>query len=380
MKIVIAPDSFKGTFSSKEAADIIARGVKKIFPDAFLEQVPTADGGEGTISALVGATNGRIIKIKATGPMGLPVDAFYGILGDGETAVIETAAASGLTLVKPSERNPLKATTYGTGEIIKSALDHGFRKFIIGLGGSAANDGGAGMAAALGARFFDKSGNILGLGGDKLSKLYRIDCSGLDGRIHKYEFSAACDVDNPLCGKHGASYVFGPQKGASPQDVEILDKCLEHYAAVLKKDTGAYIIDLPGAGAAGGLGGGLSAFLNARLQKGIDIILRAVSFDEKVKDADLVITGEGSIDGQTAFGKTPYGVADYAKKYGKPVIAIAGNIGAGAQKLYLKNFDLIVSTAQGPETIEFAMRNGEILLERAAERAMRGVKIGMNLN
>lgn len=379
MKIVIAPDSFKGTFSSKEAAEIIARGVKKIFPGAFLEQIPIADGGEGTVNALAGFGNGRIVKVKAAGPAGTPVDAFYGILEDGETAVIETAAASGLTLVKPSERDPVKATTYGTGELIKYAFDRGCRKFIIGLGGSAANDGGSGMAAALGVRFLDKEGNAIGFGGGELSKLDSIDCSGLDERLLKCEFFAACDVDNPLCGKNGASNVFGPQKGASERDVKLLDKCLEHYAAVLKKDTGADIISLPGAGAAGGLGGGLAAFLNARLQKGIDIILRAVSFDEKVKDADLVITGEGSIDGQTAFGKTPYGVACCAKKYNKPVIAIAGNITADAQELYLKGFDLIVSTSQGPETLEFAMQNGESLLERAAERVMRAVRIGMNL-
>lgn len=379
MKIIIAPDSFKGTFSSKEATDIIARGVKNIFPKALLEEIPMADGGEGTVSALISATNGRIIKIKATGPMGAPADAFYGILGDGETAVIESAAASGLLLIEPSNRNPMKATTYGTGELIKDALEHGCRKFIIGLGGSATNDGGAGMAAALGVRFLDKDGNNLGFGGAELSKLNSIDCSGIDKRLRECKIFAACDVNNPLCGKRGASYIFAPQKGASPQDVEILDECLSHYASILKENTGADIINLPGAGAAGGLGGGLVAFLNARLEKGIDIVLRAVSFWEKVKDADLVITGEGSIDAQTAFGKTPFGVACAAKKYNKPVIAIAGNIGEGTEQLYQKGFDLIISTAQGPSTLDYAIKNCETLLVCAAERAMRAVKIGLDL-
>lgn len=380
MKIIIAPDSFKGTFSSKEAADIIARGVKKIFPNALTEDIPMADGGEGTVSALVSAANGRIIKVKATGPLGQPADAFYGILGDLSTAVIETAAASGLLLVNSKDRNPMKATTYGTGELIKDALGRGCRKFIIGLGGSAANDGGAGMAAALGVRFLDKNGNSIGIGGAELSKLHIIDCSGLDKRLSGCQILAACDVDNPLCGERGASYIFAPQKGASPHEVEILDKCLEHYAAVLKKDTGSDIADIPGSGSAGGLGGGLVAFLNARLSKGIDIVLRAVSFDEKVKDADIVITGEGSIDAQTAFGKAPYGVACAAKKYNKPVIAIAGKIGIGAENLYQKGFDLIISTAEGPSSLDAAMKNGEILLERAAERAMRAVKIGLTYN
>lgn len=376
MKIVIAPDSFKGTFTAVAAADIIERGVKEVFPDANIVKVPMADGGEGTVEALVKSTGGCLINCKAVGPLGKKVDAYYGILGDSETAVIETAAASGITLIPADKRNPLVTTTYGTGELIKDALDRGCRKFIIGLGGSATNDGGAGMAAALGIRLLDENGNELGLGGGKLGKLYKIDCSGLDKRLHDCSFKAACDVDNPLCGKYGASYVFGPQKGAGGQTVAYLDKCLEHYAEIVSRDVGTDIMNIPGAGAAGGLGGGIVAFLGAQLVKGAEIISKAAKLDKKLANADLVITGEGAIDRQTSFGKTPYGVAQIAKKYGKPVIAIAGKIGKGADELYSKGFDCIVSTSEGPATLEEAMENGMELLQRASARIMRAVRIG----
>jgi len=334
-----------------------------------------ADGGEGTVQPMVDATGGKIIYTKVHGPLFRQVDAFYGILGDGRTAVIEMAAASGLPLVSDDQKDPMKASTYGTGELIKHALDNDCERIIIGVGGSATNDGGQGMAKALGISFLDKQGNEIGYGGGSLDKLYSIDVSGMDERINNCEVILACDVENPLCGPMGATYIFGPQKGAKDGVIEILDKNLEHYADVIKSTLHIDIKDYPGAGAAGGLGGGALAFLDAKIRKGVEIVIDMVKLDEHVKDADLVITGEGMMDYQTQFGKTPYGVAKTAKKYGVPVIALVGKMGKGSEALYDLGIDSVFSIVDGPMSLEDAMINGEKLLEDTAERVMRLYRI-----
>jgi len=375
MKIVVAPDSFKGSLSAKEAADSIRRGILRIYRDIDVVCVPMADGGEGTVQPMVDATAGEIIHVTVHGPLLSKVDAFYGILGDGETAVIEMAAASGLPLVSDEQRDPMIASTYGTGELIKHALDKGCERIIMGVGGSATNDGGLGMAKALGVRFLDKQGNDIGFGGGSLNKLCSIDVSGIDKRIKNCEFTLACDVENPLCGPMGATYVFGPQKGVKDAMLEVLDKNLEHFANVIKRDLNIDIKDYPGAGAAGGLGGGALAFLNAKMRKGVEIVIETVGLAEHVRDADLVITGEGMADYQTQLGKTPFGVAKTARKYGIPVIALVGRIGEGTEELYDLGIDSIFSIVDGPMSLEDAMTNGEKLLADTAERIMRLYRI-----
>jgi len=371
MKIVVAPDSFKGSISAKDAALSIKRGILKVYKDIDVVCIPMADGGEGTVQPMVDATGGKIIYTKVHGPMFREVDAFYGILGDGKTAVIEMAAASGLPLVSDDEKDPMTASTYGTGELIKHALDNDCERIIIGVGGSATNDGGQGMAKALGISFLDKQGNDIGYGGGSLDRLYSIDVSGMDERINKCEVILACDVENPLCGPTGATYVFGPQKGVKDGMLEILDKNLEHFAKTIKATLDIDIKDYPGAGAAGGLGGGAMAFLNAKIRKGVDIVIDMVGLEEHVKNADLVITGEGMIDYQTQYGKTPYGVSKTAKKYSVPVIALVGKIGKGSEALYDLGIDSIFSIVDGPMSLENAMVNGAKLLEDTAERVMR---------
>lgn len=314
MKIIIAPDSFKESMSALEVANAIENGFKKVYPEAHYIKIPMADGGEGTVQSLVDATGGKIIHKTVTGPIGELVEAFFGISGDGKSAIIEMAAASGIHHVPIEKRNPLVTTTKGTGELILAALDYGINKIIIGLGGSATNDGGAGMAQALGAKLLDKNGNQIGFGGAALKELHTIDISSIDPRIKSVNIEVACDVDNPLTGKKGATLVFGPQKGANPQMVEQLERNLTHYANVLQRDLGIEVDNVPGAGAAGGLGAGLLAFLRANLKRGIDIITEAVQLDKQLVNASIVITGEGKIDDQTIYGKTPIGVAKTAKK------------------------------------------------------------------
>ncbi|HAZ37923.1 MAG TPA: glycerate kinase [Clostridiaceae bacterium] len=377
MKIVVAPDSFKGSLTAMEVAEAIERGIKKVDEKIEVIKAPMADGGEGTVQSLVDATGGKIIETFVSDPLLRRIKAFYGILGDNKTAVIEMAAASGLPLLREDERNPLKTTTYGTGELILDALNRGCRNIIIGIGGSATNDGGEGMAKALGVEFTDRDGKDIGFGGGSLYKLYKIDLSKIDKRIYECNISAACDVDNPLCGERGASFVFGPQKGASPKDVKILDNNLRHYGEMIEKTLGKKIINYEGAGAAGGLGAGLLVFLNAELKRGVEIVIETTGLEKKIKDADLVITGEGMIDFQTAFGKTPYGVVQVASKYGVPVIAIAGGIGKDANTLYNKGFKSIFSIVDRPMSLNEAMENGSMLLEDTAERIMRALKINL---
>jgi glycerate kinase len=342
-----------------------------------------ADGGEGTVQALVDATGGEIIAQEVCDPLGNRIHANFGILGDGNTAVIEMAAASGLPLVPEDKRNPMLTTTFGTGELIRAALDRGCRKLIVGIGGSATVDGGAGMAQALGARLLDKDGNEVPRGGGGLEYLDRIDVSGLDPRIvmtleqaPALQTVVACDVDNPLVGPRGGPEVYGPQKGATPEMVKKLDRYLDRYADIIKRDLGIDVKEEPGAGAAGGLGAGLMAFLNAELRSGIDIVIEASKLEVHLRDADLVITGEGKIDGQTIYGKTPIGVAKAAKKYGIPVIGIGGGISDDASAVYDNGIDALMSIVSYPMSLESAMKQAYDLVANAAERAMRLLMLG----
>lgn len=373
VKILIAPDKFKESLSALKVADSIEKGILKVFPKAVIVKVPMADGGEGTVESLVDATGGKIIKTNVKDPLFRDIESFYGILGDGKTAVIEMAAASGLYLLKDYERNPMITTTYGTGQLIKDALDRGCRRFIIAIGGSATNDGGAGMATVLGVKFYDKDGIEIGLGGGELSKIYSIDTSNIDDRLKECEFIVACDVANPLIGENGASRVYGPQKGATKEMVEVLDKNLEHYGKLLEKYFNKKIIDVPGSGAAGGLGAGLMAFLNAQLKNGIEIIIETLKLEEKIKEADIVISGEGKIDFQTAFGKTISGIAKLCKKHNKPLIVIAGTV-EDIENLYEIGVSSIFSIVEKPMSLEDAIKNTSTLLEKSAERIFRLIK------
>ncbi|HBR29675.1 MAG TPA: glycerate kinase [Firmicutes bacterium] len=342
-KVVIAVDSFKGTMSSIEVCSRIETGFKAILPEIETVKVPIADGGEGTVDTFLTALGGEKIKVTVKDPLFRDVESFYGILPDQKTAVIEMAAASGLPLVE-EEKNPRLTSTYGTGELMLDALQRGCNKLIIGIGGSATNDGGIGMAAALGVKFLDQEGNPIALNGEGLGQLRRIDVSEKDPRIDRCQVLVACDVDNPLYGEHGAAYVFAPQKGADQAMVEDLDQNLQNYAAVLQKDLGLSVQEIAGAGAAGGLGAGLVAFTPAQLKPGIEIILDAVSFSAIIADADLIITGEGKIDGQSLRGKVPIGIADRAKNSGVPVIAIVGDVGDGLEAIYQRGISAIFST------------------------------------
>ncbi|MEC0710303.1 glycerate kinase [Bacillus haynesii] len=366
MKIVIAPDSFKESMTSLEAARSIEKGFKAVLSDAEYVNIPVADGGEGTVQALVDATEGDIVHQTVTGPLGKPVKAAYGLLGDGKTAVIEMAEASGLHLVPPGQRNPLLTTTRGTGELILDAAEKGVSTIIIGLGGSATNDGGAGMAAALGAKFLNRDGEEIENGGGALAEIAKIDVSGLNPKLKHVQFEAACDVDNPLTGPRGASAVFGPQKGANSEMTALLDQNLKHYAAAVKAELGCEIDSIPGAGAAGGLGAGLCAFLNAELKSGVDIVLDTLSFSERIKGADLVITGEGKIDGQTVSGKTPAGVAKRARSENIPVIAFAGSLGEGCELVYDIGISALFSIVPGISSLENALADGSSNLTRCA--------------
>jgi glycerate kinase len=367
---VLAPDSFKESMTAKEVCMAMEKGIKKALPDAVCIQVPMADGGEGTVQSLVDATDGKIYPVTVTGPLGKPVEASFGILGDGETAAIEMASASGIQFVNKETKNPLITTTYGTGELIKAALDQGVRKIIIGIGGSATNDGGAGMAQALGVKLLDEKGEELGFGGGALGRLATVDIGGIDPRLKETKIYIASDVTNSLCGERGASHVFGPQKGATPEMVQTLDANLAHYAGVLKEQLSKDLIDFPGAGAAGGLGAGLLAFTNAELKRGIELVMDFTKLEDKVKEADFVLTGEGGIDFQTQYGKTPYGVAQAAKKYGKPVIALAGYVGE-VDVLYDKGIDAIFGILPKAMSLEEALAAGQENIEKTAENIAR---------
>ncbi len=351
MKIVVAPDSFKGSLTAVEVSDAIGQGVREIFPEAEIVKIPMADGGDGTVRCLVNVTGGKILREKVTDPLGDEVWASYGILGDKKTAVIEMAEASGLTLVPENKRNPLITTTYGTGQLIKAALDQGCRKMIIGIGGSATNDGGAGMVQALGAKLLDKDREEIGFGGGELKKVFRIDTKYLDNRLSETKVLIASDVSNSLCGPKGAARIYGPQKGATPEVIEELDESLAYFAEIIKRDLHKDIKDIPGAGAAGGLGVSLMAFLDAELRPGIEIMIEIVKLEQAIKDADLVITGEGKIDSQTIYGKAPIGVAKIAKKYNVPVIAVAAIISDDADIVHQHGIDNLIKVSEPPMSL-----------------------------
>ena len=371
MKVVIAPDSYKGCLSALEVAKAMERGVLSVFPSAEVRKIPIADGGEGTVAALVTATNGQLRQTEVTDPLGNKIIAHWGVLGDGRTAVIEMAAASGLPLVPKEKRDPRVTTTYGTGELIKAALAEGLAKIIIGIGGSATNDGGTGMARALGVRFLDAAGQEVAAGGGSLAEICQIDATGLDPRLKNTEIVVACDVDNPLCGTRGASAVFGPQKGATPEMVQQLDAGLAKYASCARQATGRDVAEKAGAGAAGGLGAGLMFFTPAQLKPGVEIVLDAVGFSDIVRDADFVITGEGRTDFQTAFGKAPVGVAKVAKTHGAPVFCISGGLGEGADDVLAQGIDAVMSICDRPLSLEECMAAGAQLIEPAAARLSR---------
>lgn len=373
--IVLAPDSFKESMTAKEVCEAMERGIRKANSQIRCIHVPMADGGEGTMQSLVDATGGRVYSKEVVGPLGNNVVAEYGILGNGEIGVIEMASASGIHLVDSEKRNPLITTTFGTGQLIKACLDKRVKKLLIGIGGSATNDGGAGFIQALGGRLLDENGDDLSYGGGALAKLHTIDLSNLDERLKYVSVEVACDVNNPLCGKEGASYVFGPQKGATREMIEILDQNLSHYAEVIKEQLGKDVISKAGAGAAGGLGAGLMAFLDVKLKSGIEMVIEYANLEEKVRDADMVWTGEGSIDFQTQYGKTPLGVAMIAKKYNKPVIALAGRVGNDIDVLYDKGIDAIFGIMRGVTSIEEALVKGPENVEKTSENIIRLLNI-----
>ncbi|ELX08949.1 glycerate kinase 2 [Janthinobacterium sp. HH01] len=379
MKIVIAPDSFKESLTAMAVANEIEAGFREFYPDAEYVKLPVADGGEGTVQAMIDASGGRRVNLQVSGPLGEPVDAFYGLMGDGATAVIEMAAASGLELVPTALRDPLRTSSYGTGQLIRNALDAGARRFVLGVGGSATNDGGAGMVQALGGRLLDAGGAELPPGGGALDRLQGIDLSGLDGRIKDCVFDIACDVSNPLVGPQGASHIFGPQKGATPAMVEQLDANLRHYADVIERELGQQVADVPGAGAGGGIGAAMLVFLGGSLRPGSEIVTAAVGLAAAVADADLVITGEGRIDSQTIHGKTPVGVARVAQRHGKPVIAIAGCLAPGAAVVHGHGIAAVFGAVSRPCTVEQALAEAAQNVRSAARNVAAVLSLGARL-
>lgn len=377
MKIVIAPDSYKESLSASEVAQAIEKGFREIFPDAQYVSVPVADGGEGTVEAMIAATKGTQLTAQVTGPLGEPVDANWGISGDGKTAFIEMAAASGLALVPPALRNPLVTTSRGTGELILHALEQGARNIIIGIGGSATNDGGAGMVQALGAKLCDANGIEIGNGGGTLMSLNSIDTSALDPRLKACTIRVACDVTNPLTGNTGASRIFGPQKGATEAMILELDRNLDHFADVIKQSLRIDVKQVPGSGAAGGMGAALMAFLGAELRSGIEIVTQALNLEEHIHDCTLVVTGEGRIDSQSIHGKVPVGVAQVAKKYHKPVIGIAGSLTRDVGVVHQHGIDAVFSVLTSIVTLEEAFRGAFDNIYRASRNIAATVRVGM---
>jgi glycerate 2-kinase len=373
---LLAPDSFKESMTAKEVCEAMEIGIKRAIPDAECIHVPMADGGEGTVQSLIDATGGTLIKKEVTGPLGTPVIAQYGILGDGKTGVIEMASASGIHYVTKETKNPLITTTFGTGELIRDCIEQGITDIILGIGGSATNDGGTGMAAALGYKFLDKDGNELPLGGGYLGELDTIDTSNVIPQLKNINILVASDVNNPLCGEHGASAVFGPQKGATPEMVRILDKNLRHYSKVVKEQIGIDMVDVPGAGAAGGLGAGLLAFTNSTMKKGIEIVIEYTNLKEKMQNVDYCFTGEGGIDFQTKFGKAPYGVSQAAKSVNSAikVIALAGYVGQDVETLYEEGFDAIFGIVPGAADIDTLLAQGKENVARTSESIARLLK------
>lgn len=380
MKILLCPDSYKGSLTALEVAEAMEKGIRRVFPESEIQKLPIADGGEGTVATLISSTGGVFRYSEVANPLGEKVKARWGVLGDQKTVVMEMAEASGLELVPKGKRNPRLTSTYGTGEMIQAALDQGYRKFIIGIGGSATNDGGVGMIQALGGKFLDKEGMELPRGGKFLKYLDQMDLTGLDPRLEESLILVACDVDNPLCGKKGASVVYGPQKGATVAMVEELEQALAHYGKKAERITGIKAMEVPGSGAAGGLGAAFLFFTPAKLQKGIEIVLDALLFDQKLTDIDWILTGEGKTDFQTAYGKGPVGIAMRAAKKNIPVLCLSGGLGEGYQQVLEKGIRGIQSIVVQPEiSLDACMRDGRRMVADASEQMARLIQIGQKL-
>lgn len=377
MKIVVATDSFKGSLSATEVCQAIKKGILRADPACQVETLPIADGGEGTLEAMKLSSGGEMISVPCVNPLGAKIRGKYLILADGKTAVIEMAQAAGLCLIAREQQNPLYTTTYGVGEIILAALDSGYRKFIVCIGGSATVDAGIGMLQALGFRFLNKAGEEIASGGLAIANLRKIEVSGADKRLPECSFQVACDVDNLICGPRGAARVFAPQKGATPEMVEILEDNLRHFSEIVNSDLGIDISDVKGGGAAGGIGASLFAFLNAQLVSGVELVLDSMDFSTKLQGADLIITGEGQLDEQTAYGKVPMGVARRAKEKGLPVIALAGAIGTDYANLSPLGIDAAVSIVNRPMSLEEAMADAGLLLSQCSEAVIRLLKISL---
>lgn len=375
MQIVVAPDSFKECLTAQQVGEAISKGILHVFPQAAVHQIPVADGGEGTVNALIAATNGQIIPIPSVDALNKPISSFFGVLGDGTTAIIEMAAASGIELLTPQERNPLLTSTYGTGLLIKAALDAGYSKIVVAIGGSATNDGGAGMAQALGFELLDTNGKQILPGGGSLSQLHSIVTSRIHPMLQKAEITVACDVRNPLLGPSGATYVYGPQKGATVQMMEILEKGMQHYAAVVQNKLNVDVSAVPGAGAAGGLGAAMIAFCGAQMVPGFELVSQLTHLEEHISQASLVFTAEGKIDAQTAMGKTISGVARLAKKYGIPAIALGAVISDDLSELYQQGITSIFSIADRPMSLEESKNRAANLLEATSEQIARMVSV-----
>lgn len=374
-KVVLAPQEFKESLSGMEIAEAMSVGVKRVWPEAETVLVPVADGGDGTLQALVDSSGGEVRTATVEDAIGRMIEAEWGALGNGTTAVIEMARAAGLARLAPEERDVRNASTYGVGQLFVEALDAGFTDFIIGVGGSATNDGGAGMIQAMGGELSDENGNELPRGGIALANLSKIDISRLDSRMASSNVVVACDVNNPLCGPRGASAIFGPQKGASFEDIQELDAALENYAEVIARDLHADVAEIPGAGASGGLGAGLMGFFDARLRLGADIVMDAVNIDEHLRGAELVIVGEGQFDRSTVFNKSPVAVAQRAKINGTPVIGIAGSLGAGYREVHEHGIDAVFSLVNRPMSLKTAMEDTRRLVAIATEEACRAIAL-----
>lgn len=373
MNFVVVPDSFKECLSATSVANAIAAGIRHVISDAEIIHIPFSDGGEGFVEALVSATNGEIIATPSVDALNRPIQSFYGVLGDKKTAVIEMAAASGLELISPGERDPLLASTYGTGLLLKAALEADFTKIIIGIGGSASNDGGAGMAQALGFKLLDSQQNPIESGGGSLNKLHSIDRSNVNKQLENVQILIASDVMNPLLGISGATHVYGPQKGATPEIIEILESNLSHFAHILYKEFGVNFDDIPGAGAAGGLGTGLMAFCNAKIIAGFELVSQLTGLEEKISMASVIFTAEGKIDSQTAYGKTICGIAQLAKKYQKPVVVLAGIVEDGWSELHEKGVTSVFAIGDRPMCLNESIARAEELVTKTTAQVMRTV-------
>lgn len=374
IKFVIAPDSFKESMDSFQAAEAMRRGIEKVFCDAEFEMIPMADGGEGTLKVIVNAQRGQFRKMEVTGPLGDKIECSYGYIAKEKKAVIEIAEACGLNLIPTTERNPLNTTTYGVGELIVDALNCGAEHIIVGLGGSSTNDGGLGMLQALGAEAYDKDNKVIGFGGRELNKLYNIDISKIDSRLKNTVIEVACDVENPLLGTNGATYTFGPQKGADEKSLKQLESGMKNYASVLKKASGIDIANTAKAGAAGGLGAAFM-LLESKLVRGIDMVMENTDFEERIKDSDYVFTGEGSIDSQTRYGKTISGIARLCRKYDIPVIAVAGMVGSNIDELYDIGVTAVFGIVDAPKSLHESLRDGASCIEKTSENVARLISI-----